>query len=71
MEGRRLNRGLNVAAAIRRLRTICVEQAPVLAPAAVVVFIVTAALATVAAAFIAAATLVIVVLYLAWASRPG
>jgi hypothetical protein len=66
-----MNGSVDVAAALRRVVAICADQAPVLLPAAAVVFIFTAILATVLAALSAALTLIAVVILLAWADSPG
>jgi hypothetical protein len=66
-----MNGSVEVGAALRRILAICAEQAPVLLPAALVVFVFTAILATPLAALSAALTLIAVVILLAWASSPG
>jgi hypothetical protein len=65
-----MNRRRDVGRAMRRVLAICADQAPVLLPAAAVVFVFTAILATALAALSAALTLIAVVLLLAWASSP-
>jgi len=56
---------------MRRVLAICADQAPVLFPAAFVVFVFTAILATALAALASALTLIAVVICLAWTSSPG
>ena len=61
----------NVLAVLRRVRAIWGDQAPVLLPAAFVVFVFAAALGGALVALASAFTLVAVVLCLAWTSSPG
>jgi hypothetical protein len=66
-----MNRSLDVEAAISRLLGICVDQAPVLLPAAAVVFVFGAILADALVALASSFTLIVVVLGLAWATPSG
>jgi len=66
-----MKRSPDVGAVMRRVLAICADQAPVLFPAAFVVFVFTAILATALAALASALTLIAVVICLAWTSSPG